>query len=61
MLATAEYRERLAEAIFLGTIIYLAEEEGEQSGACKQSYRQGLSRAAPALLLVCPSFFHFSL
>jgi len=33
LLATAEYRERLAEAIFLGTIIYLAEEEGENRAA----------------------------
>lgn len=33
LLATAEYRERLAEAIFLGTIIYLAGEEGEKRAA----------------------------
>lgn len=33
LLATAEYREQLAEAIFLGTIIYLAGGEGEKRAA----------------------------
>lgn len=33
LLATAEYRERLAEAIFLGTIIYWAEDKGEERAA----------------------------